>query len=101
MIELKSYPQGRADSSRGVKRRQVAHGGADLLVDHELGVHDDLHAVDLLQRDATSRTVGPSGVGRRKRTSKPAVMNGTGKAGPTAGMYLPPLDHQHLPGDEP
>ena len=38
---------------------------------------------------AVSRKVGPSGVGRRKRTSKPAVMNGTGAPGATCHRVAP------------
>ena len=43
----------------------------------------------------TSRTVGPSGVGRRKRTSKPAVMNGTGAPGARLPSSLRGFPHHH------
>ena len=63
------------------KRRHVAVIVARGLLSCSNVASTTIVSWSMLTGEAVSRTVGPSGVGRRNRTSKPAVMKGTGAPG--------------------
>ena len=82
------------------KRRQVAVMVARTLSSTSSSECTTISASSSRSGSAVSRTVGPRGVGRRKRTSKPAVMNGTGAPGGAspAALARPPTSRPRRRG---